>query len=80
MRRWVCIAALLAGFSADDYVRHARLRQPIPIERLLVVADTEARRRDRGRGADRADRHTDDRPGGGQTAAWWTRLTERSTT
>ena len=30
MRRWVCIVALLAGFSGDDYVRGARLRTPSP--------------------------------------------------
>jgi hypothetical protein len=35
MRRWVCIIALLAGFSADGYVRSARLRTMVPIERQL---------------------------------------------
>jgi hypothetical protein len=35
MRRWVCIIALLAGFSADGYVRSARLRDAVPIERQL---------------------------------------------
>jgi hypothetical protein len=35
MRRWVCIVALLAGFAADDYVRGARLRQAIAVERLI---------------------------------------------
>ena len=35
MRRWVCIIALLAGFSADDYVWSARPRHPVPIERRL---------------------------------------------
>ena len=34
MRRWVCIVALLAGFAGDDYARGARLRSPVPIERL----------------------------------------------
>jgi hypothetical protein len=33
MRRWVCIIALLAGFSADAYAWSARPRQPVPIER-----------------------------------------------
>ena len=36
MRRWVCIIALLAGFSADGYVRSARLRTTVPIVRQLV--------------------------------------------
>jgi hypothetical protein len=35
MRRWVCIVALLAGFSGDDYTRSVRLRSPIAIERPL---------------------------------------------
>jgi hypothetical protein len=35
MRRWVCIVALLAGFAGDDYVRGARLRDPVAIERLV---------------------------------------------
>jgi hypothetical protein len=35
MRRWVCIIALLAGFSADGYARSARLRTAVPIERQL---------------------------------------------
>ncbi|HEX5823579.1 MAG TPA: hypothetical protein VFY18_03875 [Candidatus Limnocylindrales bacterium] len=35
MRRWVCIVALLAGFTADDYGRGSRLRQPVAIERLI---------------------------------------------
>jgi hypothetical protein len=38
MRRWVCIIALLAGFSADGYAWSARPRQPVPIERRLDVA------------------------------------------
>ena len=37
MRRWVCIIALLAGFSADDYAWSARPRQPVPIERRLDI-------------------------------------------
>jgi len=36
MRRWVCIIALLAGFSADGYVRSARLRTTVPIERQFA--------------------------------------------
>ena len=44
MRRWVCIVALLAGFSTDDYVRRARLREPVAIERLIGSAPIEERR------------------------------------
>ena len=33
MRRWVCIVALLAGFTSEDYVRAIRPRIPIAIER-----------------------------------------------
>ena len=35
MRRWVCIIALLAGFSSSDYAWSARPRIPVPIERVL---------------------------------------------
>ncbi|MBA2382002.1 MAG: hypothetical protein H0V73_07815 [Chloroflexi bacterium] len=35
MRRWVCIAALLAGFTREDYVRGVRLREPVAVERLI---------------------------------------------
>ncbi len=35
MRRWVCILALLAGFSGGGYVWSARPRIPVPVERLL---------------------------------------------
>jgi hypothetical protein len=35
MRRWVCIIALLAGFSADGYAWSARPRAPVPIERQI---------------------------------------------
>jgi hypothetical protein len=38
MRRWVCIIALLAGFSADGYTRSVRLRIPVAIERPLDEA------------------------------------------
>jgi hypothetical protein len=37
MRRWVCIIALLAGFSADGYAWSARPSKPVPIERRLDV-------------------------------------------
>ena len=35
MRRWVCIVALLAGFSGDGYVRSARRRDPVAVERSI---------------------------------------------
>ncbi|HEY6571460.1 MAG TPA: hypothetical protein VIZ22_14300 [Candidatus Limnocylindrales bacterium] len=35
MRRWVCIVALLTGFSGSGYAWSARPRLPIPVERLL---------------------------------------------
>jgi hypothetical protein len=35
MRRWVCIVALLAGFTGQDYVWSARLRHPVAVERLI---------------------------------------------
>ena len=38
MRRWVCIVALLAGFSADGAARARPARTPVPIERPLVPA------------------------------------------
>lgn len=38
MRRWVCIIALLAGFSGDDYVRRTRLREPVAVHRLIAEA------------------------------------------
>jgi hypothetical protein len=66
MRRWVCIVALLAGFTSDDYGRHARLPRPIPIERLL--------------GATIAGDRGPDRPTGGQTIDWWTAGSRRSLT
>ena len=58
MRRWVCIVALLAGFTADDYVRDARLRRPVAIERLLDPRDAVARGATRGLTP---------------TGAWWAR-------
>jgi hypothetical protein len=33
MRRWVCVVALLAGFSGEGYVWTIRPRIPAPIER-----------------------------------------------
>src|SRR6186997_2670814 len=47
MRRWVCIVALLAGFSADGYAYTVRSRRPVPIERTLdepALARSEERR------------------------------------
>jgi len=38
MRRWVCIIALLAGFSAEGYTRTIRPRLAVPIERPLTPA------------------------------------------
>jgi hypothetical protein len=35
MRRWVCIVALLAGFSGSGYAWTARPRLPVPIVRQL---------------------------------------------
>lgn len=35
MRRWVCIVALLAGFSRSDYAWTIRPRIPIPVERPI---------------------------------------------
>ena len=53
MRRWVCIVALLAGFSGDDYVRGARLREPVAIERLIDRAGPGSRTRADGGLVDR---------------------------
>lgn len=35
VRRWVCIVALLFGFSGEGYAWTARPRIPVPVERLL---------------------------------------------
>ncbi|HET9613632.1 MAG TPA: hypothetical protein VFP22_02370 [Candidatus Limnocylindrales bacterium] len=59
MRRWVCIIALLAGFAGDDYVRGARLRPAVAVERLLVATTHDERSRD-------GERWT-------RTGAWWAR-------
>jgi len=56
MRRWVCIIALLAGFSADGYAYTVRSRPPVPIERSLSEPDDPRPER-----VDRLNR----------TAAWW---------
>lgn len=39
MRRWVCIIALLAGFSGNAYAWTARPRIPVPVVRQLGPAD-----------------------------------------
>ena len=61
MRRWVCIVALLAGFTGDDYVRGVRLREPVAIERLLDPRVGTSRGRTRGMTP---------------AAAWWSRFGE----
>lgn len=38
MRRWVCIIALLAGFTGDGYAWTARPRLPVAILRSLDSA------------------------------------------
>jgi hypothetical protein len=38
MRRWVCIIALLAGFSGQGYAWTIRPRIPAPIERPITAA------------------------------------------
>jgi len=43
MRRWVCIVALLAGFPSEDYVRNARLREPVAVERLIGRGEIDGR-------------------------------------
>lgn len=39
MRRWVCIVALLAGFSGQGYAWTIRARIPAPIERPFEEPD-----------------------------------------
>jgi hypothetical protein len=36
MRRWVCIIALLAGFSGERYAFAPRARGPVPIVRCVT--------------------------------------------
>ncbi|MFL5727466.1 MAG: hypothetical protein ACJ765_01470 [Chloroflexota bacterium] len=57
MRRWVCIVALLAGFSADGYAYTVRTRTPVPIERALDDGPV--------------PQHGARRPDLTRTAAWW---------
>ncbi|HEX9551367.1 MAG TPA: hypothetical protein VF971_09755 [Candidatus Limnocylindrales bacterium] len=45
MRRFVCVAALLFGFSGDRYTWTVRHRLPVPIERPVVLDETGATRR-----------------------------------
>jgi hypothetical protein len=40
MRRWVCIVALLAGFSGQGYAWTIRPRIPAPIERPFEAPAT----------------------------------------
>ena len=35
MRRWVCVIALLFGFTGEGYAYSARVPIPVPIERML---------------------------------------------
>jgi hypothetical protein len=39
VRRWVCIVALLAGFSGDRYPWTVRQRTTVPIERVIDRLD-----------------------------------------
>ena len=45
MRRFVCVAALLFGFSGDRYAWTARSRLPVPIERPVDVGEGSGTRR-----------------------------------
>ena len=38
MRRWVCVVALLAGFTRAADIRGFRLRDPVAIERLIETS------------------------------------------
>jgi len=38
MRRFVCVAALLFGFSGDRYAWTVRPQTPVPIERPVQLA------------------------------------------
>jgi hypothetical protein len=71
MRRWVCIVALLAGFSGTDYVRDASLRRPIPIERPLTEPDD---------GDPAIDGRDEPRARLSRTIAWWTGPSARGAT
>jgi|GEM_PF-2594123 len=39
MRRFVCIAALLFGFSGNSHAWTGRLRTPVPIEQPVVLTE-----------------------------------------
>ncbi|HEX5589568.1 MAG TPA: hypothetical protein VFX65_04695 [Candidatus Limnocylindrales bacterium] len=45
MRRFVCVAALLFGFSGDRYAWTIRARPPVPIERPVVLLESGRTRR-----------------------------------
>lgn len=45
MRRFVCVAALLFGFSGNRYAWTARPRMPVPIERPVVLIESGRTRR-----------------------------------
>jgi hypothetical protein len=45
MRRFVCVAALLFGFSGDRYAWTVRARMPVPIERPVALAEPGGTRR-----------------------------------
>ncbi len=45
MRRFVCVAALVFGFSGDGYAWTIRARTPVPMERPVTLAESERTRR-----------------------------------
>jgi hypothetical protein len=45
MRRFVCVAALLFGFSGDRYAWTVRPRFPVPIERPVSLGEPARTRR-----------------------------------
>ena len=45
MRRFVCVATLLFGFSGNGYAWTARPRMPVPIERPVVLTESGRTRR-----------------------------------
>jgi len=48
MRRFVCVAALLFGFSGDRYAWTVRYRLPVPIERPVALDEPGRTRRSLG--------------------------------
>ena len=48
MRRFVCVAALLFGFSGDRYAWTVRYRLPVPIERPVTLDEPGRTRRTLG--------------------------------